>query len=55
MLNISIEPGGATTSRLASQSGNLGTVGQCAAQALQYMHVEGSAPGILRLPLSFTP
>jgi ferric-dicitrate binding protein FerR (iron transport regulator)/tetratricopeptide (TPR) repeat protein len=55
MLSISIEPGGQTTSRLESQSGNLGSVAQCATQALAYMHVEGSAPGILRLPLTFTP
>ncbi len=53
MLTITIDPSGSTTTR-ANAPGDLVDAGRCVEQQLQNMHVEGSAPGVIRVPLTFS-
>jgi ferric-dicitrate binding protein FerR (iron transport regulator)/Mg-chelatase subunit ChlD/tetratricopeptide (TPR) repeat protein len=52
MLTITVAPGGSTTTR-ASASGDLQAAARCVEQNLSSMHVEGTAAGTFRVPLTF--
>ncbi len=52
VLTITVEAGGHTTTR-AQASSELQGAARCVEQALQSMHVEGTAPGTFRVPVVF--